>query len=69
MTQLATVAQRLALEPAFRAQVTSGGALQGIVGLTTEEQAALSALRLPLTQTTRQLKDRLLKGFVPDMGW
>lgn len=69
MTQLATVAQRLAQEPAFRVQVTNGSALQDVAGLTTEEQVALSALRLPLAQTTHQLKDRLLKGFIPDMGW
>ncbi len=69
MSQLATIAQRLAQEPNFREQVANGTATEAMVELSAEERNALSALRLPLTQTTNQLKDRLLRIRGPNMGW
>ena len=69
MGQLALIAQRLAQEADFREQLSRGSAQDAVADLSTEERDALSALRLPLKQTTNQLKERLLKINGPYCGW
>ena len=69
MNQVGVIAHRLAHEPGFRQDLAQNGPTAAAVNLTSEEQAALAALRGHLVQSPEMFQRILSKFNIPNCGW